>query len=186
MGGIARYNLCYDPASSGPGTKASPRTLNHANFTSRFFDREQSLASRGGREGAGYPNLCGSSGAICLRLNTGWAVGSFTAIVLLCAAALLIETIDIAGSETLGASMNLSSLTRATSLWPGNPETHYRLGMLRLNSGDRRIVGRRFGAYTGLQNWGLCGCGTGACLRGHANPRETASARTTPSAEYKS
>lgn len=106
--------------------------------TSRHdFDREQSRASRGGREGAGYPNLCGSSGAICLRLNTGWAVGVFTAIVLLCAAALLIETIEIAGSQTLAASMKLSSLSRANSLWPGNPEAHYRLGMLRLSLPDQ-------------------------------------------------
>jgi tetratricopeptide (TPR) repeat protein len=69
-----------------------------------------------------------------VRLETGWAIALFACITLLCAIWLVIETVDIAGSETFAASMTVASLTRAVALWPGNPEPHYRLSTLTYNS----------------------------------------------------
>ena len=90
------------------------------------------------RQGNDYRAASGSNGSICVPLETGWAIAMFACIALLCAALLIIETVDIAGSETLGASMKLKSLTRAAALWPSNPEFHYRIGILIFNSIDHQ------------------------------------------------
>ena len=79
--------------------------------------------------------------SICVPLEAGWAVAMLACVVLLFASWLMIETVDIAGSETLGAAMNLKSLTRAEALWPGNPEFHYRIGILNFNLADHQDTG---------------------------------------------
>ncbi len=65
-----------------------------------------------------------------MQLDHAWSIALFACITLFCAAWLIVETVDIAGSETLGASMKLKNLTRAVALWPANPEFHYRLSTL--------------------------------------------------------
>ena len=88
--------------------------------------------------GNDYRAAAGSNGSICVPLETGWAIAIFACIALLCAALLIVETVDLAGSETLGASMKLKSLTRAAALWPSNPEFHYRIGILTFNLSDHQ------------------------------------------------
>ena len=78
------------------------------------------------------------NGSFCVPLEAGWAVAMLVCVALLFASWLIIETVDIAGSETLGATMNLKSLTRAEALWPGNPEFHYRIGILNFNLIDHQ------------------------------------------------
>ena len=79
--------------------------------------------------------------SIRVQLEARWKVCLFAGITLLCAGLLVTFAIMIAGSETLGASMTLPSIAKAIALWPSNPESHYRLGILRFNSvGDQDHV----------------------------------------------
>ncbi len=73
-----------------------------------------------------------------VRLETGWAIAIFACISVFCAALLIIETVDIAGSETLASSMRLRSLTRAVALWPGNADFHYRTSTLLFSMSDHQ------------------------------------------------
>jgi tetratricopeptide (TPR) repeat protein len=85
------------------------------------------------QQGNDYRPPSGSNSSICVPLETGWAIAAFTCITLLCAALIILETVDIAGSQVLAASMRLKNLTRAVALWPGNPEFHYRISTLTYN-----------------------------------------------------
>jgi len=86
----------------------------------------------------GQENSLPSNAAVCISLRKPWAAGIFAVLTGLCALLLLWQSIRIAGSEALAASMKLRNLERAASLWPGNPEFHYRIAILGFNLIDYR------------------------------------------------
>ncbi len=77
-----------------------------------------------------------SGGAVELRLQSRPAVIAFAVIALCCAGVLAVQSVRIAGSQTLSASMKIPDQRRAAALWSANPEPHYRLGILELGSAD--------------------------------------------------
>jgi hypothetical protein len=103
-----------------------------------MFSTDTNSASSKRRPGTAAPVAARFSGTICVRLETGWAIAIFACISVFFAALFIVETIDIAGSETLAASMRLRNLTRAVALWPGNPDFHYRTSTLIFSLSDHQ------------------------------------------------
>ncbi|MGA8028095.1 MAG: hypothetical protein WB992_13205 [Bryobacteraceae bacterium] len=70
--------------------------------------------------------------SISFSLEQGWRVVLFVLGCLIVAAALIHETIVVAGSRELDQLGSAAKVQRAATLWPTNPEARYQIGALRL------------------------------------------------------
>jgi hypothetical protein len=77
-----------------------------------------------------------SGGTIQLRLQPRLAFIIFAVLSFLGAGLLAVQSVRIAGSQTLSASMTIPDQRRAAAMWSVNPEPHYRLGILELGAAD--------------------------------------------------